>query len=267
MDKQVNYEWMQDLLNDTNKKEFVNDLPAIDWVQNNKGFKKDIKFKVIPANSKENNIFSWIVATHWNLGPAKDKRFLCPEHTAHLKKLNVTCPVCEVKRQLEAQGFTADDLSTAGKFGPIPVFEPTITSNIKVVVVDSDTKKDWDQAHISLLQFKGPFTTKWLVEKYMDKDTPNFLAWETSNLLRFSRATENGKWEREVAFSTFVPTEEVVNKLKEENETMCVTDVWRMPSDQEILEIRSTVEDMKNNYIEAKKNITSSTSNSDSMPF
>ena len=265
--KQVNMEWMQDLLNEEGKKEFINDLPTIDWVQNGKSFKKELKFKIIPANSKENNIFAAIVSTHWNLGPNKDKRFICTETTSHLKKLNIVCPVCETKRQLLAKGFTEDDLSTAGKFGPVPVFDPTITSNVKVVVIDTDMKKDWDQAHISILQQKGSFLTRWLIEKYMDSETPDFLSWEMSNTLKFSRQTDNGKWDREISFSTYNPTPEVLAKLKEENETLCLMDIWRQPNDQEILETKQLVEDMKNVYVEAKNTMTSSAKINDDVPF
>ena len=36
------------------------ELAKIDWVQNGKAFKREVKFKLLPANSKENNIFAII---------------------------------------------------------------------------------------------------------------------------------------------------------------------------------------------------------------
>lgn len=274
MTKEINLEWAQSLLNKDKKgSDFVSDLPQIDWVQNNKNFKRNLKFKVVPANSKENKIFSHIVATHWNLGPNKDKRFVCPEQTLHLKNLGIKCPVCEAKRRLLAKGFTEEQLSTQGKFGLIPVFDPTITSNVKVVVVDSDIKKDWDQAHISVLQQKGDFLSRWLVEKYSREDIPDFLQWNNSNLITFSRDTDNGKWEREFSFATFNPSEEVLAKLKEENEALVMPDLWKAPTDQEILEIKAIVEEMEKSYLDARNayndatSYTSKIDERDQIPF
>ena len=53
-----------------------------------------------------------------------------------MKQLGIKCPVCEAKRKLLAQGFTEEDLSVQGKFGLIPVFNPKLTSNVKVVVFE-----------------------------------------------------------------------------------------------------------------------------------
>lgn len=268
--KQLNLEWMQTLLNEKTDKDFnnVSDLPKAEWVQNGKGFKKEAKFKVIGANSKENNIFVTIAATHWNLGPNKDQRFVCPEQTNHLKGQGRVCPVCEAKRKLLAMGFKEEDLTTQGKFGPLPIFDPTLTSNVKVVMLDSDTKKDWDKEHISILQQKGTFLARWLVEKYVDSETPDLLAWDASNAIRFSRPTENGKWDREVSFAQYTPSQEVIAKLREENEALTLPDLWRMPSDEEFLKIGQVVNDMKEGFIQARNTMTSSTSTvSDVMPF
>lgn len=271
MSKQINYEWMNELLTEKSMRneERDNNLPDIDWATNGRAFKKDLMFKLIPANSKENNIFAYIVGTHWNLGP-ENKRFICPEKTLHLKKLGIECPVCAAKRKLLAKGFTEEDLSIQGKFGPVPVFDPTMTSNVKVVVTASDLKSDWDKAHISVLQQKGEFLTKWLARKYKESDTPDLLLWESSNLIKFSRPTENGKWERELSFATFNPTPEVVEKLKAENEALVLPDLWKAPTDQDIFEVRAIVADMVTQYENAKKAITESASSmidNDDLPF
>ena len=128
--KTINTEWMMSILNENiaTRKDMSEELSKVDWVQNGKSFKCDLKFKVIPANSQENNIFSHIVGTHWLSHNGQTKRFVCPEQTAHLKNKGVRCPICEAKRRLLAQGFTEEDLSVQGKYGLIPVFNPTITS-------------------------------------------------------------------------------------------------------------------------------------------
>lgn len=270
MTKQINLEWMNELLkSDNTAKEFQNDLPQIDWVSNGKSFKKEVRFKVMPANSKENNIFSAIVGTHWNLGP-NNRRFICPEQTLHLKKLGIECPICAAKRKLLAKGFTEEELSVQGKFGLISVFDPQITSNVKVVVTETDLKRDWDKAHVSILQQKGSFLTKWLVRKYKEHDTPDFLPMERSNLIKFSRPTENGKWEREISFGTFEPSQEILEKLREENEALTLPELWKMPSDQDLLEIKQIAAEMVNNYEEARASMKANASDSiedDDLPF
>lgn len=269
--KQINMEWMQSLLKDDNetKKERSNDMPSIDWVMNGKAFKREVKFKLLPGNSRENNIFSTIVAQHWNLGPNKDQHMVCPEQTSHLKNLNIKCPICEAKRRLLAMGFKEEDLKTEGKFGPIPVFDPVLTSNVKAVVLDTDLKKDWDQAHVSILQQKGTYLTRWLVEKYMDAETPDLLQWEASNAIRFSRSTDNGKWEREISFGQFTPSPEVVAKLKEENENLTLSDIWKVPSDEELIKMRQVADDMVEGYKNAKDSMNNpgTSTITDTMPF
>lgn len=272
MSKEINIEWMNTVLNEgaarnNNQRE---ETTTIDWVQNNKKFKRNLKFKLIPANSKENKVFGWIVGTHWNLGP-ENKRFICPEQTMHLKHLGIKCPVCEAKRRLKAAGFTDEELSKQGKFGLLPIFDPAITSNVKVVVMDTDMVSDWDKAHISVLQQKGSFLVKWLVERYTDKDTPDLLQYERSNIIKFSRDTDNSRWDRDVTFATFEPSIDVINKLKEENEELVMSDLWKAPTDQEILETTEIVKKMEEDIRAAKQTMNTSASGfaitDDDIPF
>ena len=59
MNKKINLEWTTAMLNDNSSKiEAASELPRIDWVSNNRGFKRGVQFKVVAANSKENDIFS-----------------------------------------------------------------------------------------------------------------------------------------------------------------------------------------------------------------
>ena len=273
-EKNVNLEWVQELLNTGAKKmDFSGELPEIDWVQNGKSFKKQLVFKLLPANSKENGVFSFIVGTHWLEIEGKNRRFVCPEQTMHLKKQGVRCPICEAKRKLLTQGFKEEELCKQGKYGPIPVFDPKLTSNVKVVVLSSDLKNDWDKKHVSLLQQNGSFLTRWMVEKYMDNDTPDLLNWEQSNAIKFNRTSDNGRFDRELTFQTFTPSEDVIAKLKEENEALTLPDLWKMPTDQEILEMRQAMQDMEKQYLNARDAVKQAAtgafdnSDSDDIPF
>lgn len=268
--KQINMEWMESLLNDkeTGTKENRENTSSVDWVLNGKAFKREVKFKLLPGNSNENNIFATVAAQHWNLGPNKDQRIVCTEQTSHLKKLGIVCPVCEAKRKLLSMGFKEEDLKGEGKYGPVPLFDPTLTSNVKAVILNTDLKNDWDQAHVSILQQKGTYLTRWLVEKYMDAETPDLLQWENSNIIRFSRSTDNGKWEREISFAQFIPDEKTIAKLKQENEDLTLADIWKAPSDEELLKMRQIVDDMVKGFVNAKATMTSANNViADTMPF
>ena len=167
-------------------------------------------------------------------------------------------------------GFKEDDLKTEGKYGPIPVFDPVLTSNVKAVILGTDLKGDWDQAHISILQQKGTYLTRWLVEKYMDPETPDLLQWEDCNTIRFSRSTDNGKWEREVTFGKFSPDAATVAKLKEENEGMTLSEIWKAPSDEEMLKMKEVADGMIEDYKNARdaiNNPSTASTITDSMPF
>lgn len=258
----INLKWAQELL--TTGKDMTNfsgELPEIDWVQNGKSFKKQLTFKLLPGNSKENGVFSYIVGTHWIEAEGRVRRFVCPEQTMHLKKSGVRCPICEAKRRLLASGFSEEKLSKQGKYGPIPLFDPKMTSNVKVVVLSSDIRNDWDKAHVSVLQQTGTFLTKWLVEKCMDHDTPDLLAWERSNAIKFSRASDNSRFERELSFMTFEPSSDVVTKLREENEALTLSDLWKMPSDQEMLEMTRLMEALEKEYKNAENTVNMTVNN------
>lgn len=262
MEKVFNEVWMKEMLN--NRKDSVDDssgsLSPIEWIRYKHGFKRNIIFKLMPANTKEDHVFSHIIGQHWlDLGNGQSKRFVCPEETVHLKGRGVKCPVCEAKRKLLNMGFTEDQLSVQGKFGPDPVFDPRMTSNAKVVVLQSDERNDWDKAHISVLQQNGSFMTIWLAQKYGSNEIPNFTQIESSNPIKFSRPGDTGKWEREFSFREFTPSAEVVNRLKEENEQLTLPDLWKMPSDQEFMEVNQIVENMISNYIAARDAMNKST--------
>ena len=185
--KQINSEWMNELnkFDKQSAPQKQETSSSIEWLNVNKAYKKNISFKVMPANSKENNVWAYVVGTHWDLGSDK-MRFVCPEQTLHLRNHEVICPICEAKRKLKAMGFTDEQLSKEGKFGPMPIFDPKITSNIKVVALESDLQQ-FDKKHVSILQQNGSFMARWLAEKYGSPDIPDFLTLEKSNTIRFSR--------------------------------------------------------------------------------
>ena len=257
-EKTFNEQWMKSMM--TNKDapdDYSGSAPAIDWIQYNKGFKRKITFKLMPANSHEDNVFAAIIGTHWLHIGDKTYRFVCPEHSVHLKGQNVKCPICEAKRKLLAMGFKEEELCEQGKYGPIPVFDPKLTTSVKTVVLASDTKSDWDRAHISVLQQNGSYLAQWLATKYADTTMPNFTDIESSNPITFSRATDQGKWDREFSFQAWTPTPDVVAKLKEENEQLTLPDLWKMPTDTDFMQMKQIMEDMIQQYVEAKKAMNS----------
>lgn len=253
MVKEINENWANEILKGNREMQTNNEsTKAIEFIKNNNGFKRELYFKAVPANSKENKIFCHIVGTHWLTDENGNfVRFVCPETTQHLKHEGITCPICEAKRKLLAEGFKEEELCNQGKYGPVPVFDPKVTSNLKVVVIKSDTN-EWDRAHISVLQQNTDFLTKWMVRQYKNDDNPNFLAWDRSNIFSFTRQSDNGKWERDLGFKTFEPTPDVIELLKKENEELTMFDLWKMPVDEDFLKVSEMVNKICDNYREAK---------------
>ena len=79
------------------------------------------------------------------------------------------------------------------------------------------------------------------------------------------------KWDRNVSFSTAEFSPEVIAKLREENEALTLPDLWKMPTDQEFIEMSRIMDEMKNNYIAARDtmngNSNSSVIDEDDIPF
>lgn len=271
--KEINAEWMS-ALSKFDKKQTQKPQETsnnkIDWLSVNKAYKKKLIFKVMPANSKENKIFAWVVGTHWNLG-SENMRFICPEQTLHLRLTheNVICPICEAKRKLRSLGFTDADLSTEGRFGPVSMFDPKITSNVKVVALDSDMQQ-FDRKHVSILQQNGSYTARWLAEKHESSEWPDFLAMQSSNPIKFSRERDTGKWERELVFNQMNFDENTVAELQAQNEELTMTDLWKMPTDEEILKAKEIADSLVKSFIDARdaaKNASQYSLENDEIPF
>ena len=133
------------------------------------------------------------------------------------------------------------------------------SANMKVVVIESDTNQ-WDMAHISVLQQNSDFLTKWVVRQYKNKDNPDFLDWERSNLFSFTRQSDHGKWERALGFKTFEPTPDVIERLKKENEELTMFDLWKMPVDEDFLKVSELVNKMSDDYRKAKNAVVNAAS-------
>lgn len=274
MVKEINEDWANEILKGNREMQTSNEsTKAVEFIRNNNGFKKELVFKAVAANTKENKIFCHTIGTHWLTDEnGNSVRFVCPEQSQHLKHEGITCPVCEAKRKLLAEGFKEEDLCNQGKYGPVPVFDPKITSNMKVIVISSDTN-EWDKAHISVLQQNSDFLTKWMVRQYKNDDNPDFLAWDRSNLFSFTRQSDNGKWERALGFKTFEPTPEVIDRLKKENEELTMFDLWKMPVDEDFLKISELVNKIADDYRKAKNavvngaNVAVNSMLEDDIPF
>lgn len=275
MVKEINENWANEILRGSGnmKQDSESTTKPVEFVRNNSGFKRELAFKVVAPNSKENKIFCHIVGTHWLTDENNNSvRFVCPEQTLHLKHEGLTCPVCEAKRNLIAQGFKEEELTTQGKYGPIPVFDPKITSNMKIVVLSSDTVETWDKAHISVLSQNSDFLTKWILRQYKRDDVPNFLAWDKSNCIVFNRQSDNGKWERSISFKCFEPSVETIEALKKENEELTMFDLWKMPVDEDFLNISKVANTLADGFRKAKNAMTAGVTSvqdsiSDDFPF
>ena len=274
MVKEINEDWANEILKGNREMQTSNEsAKAVEFIRNNNGFKKELVFKAVAANTKENKIFCHTIGTHWLTDEnGNSVRFVCPEQSQHLKHEGITCPICEVKRKLLAEGFKEEDLCNQGKYGPVPVFDPKITSNMKVIVISSDTN-EWDKVHISVLQQNSDFLTKWMVRQYKNDDNPDFLAWDRSNLFSFTRQSDNGKWERALGFKTFEPTTEVIDRLKKENEELTMFDLWKMPVDEDFLKISELVNKIADDYRKARNavvngaNVAVNSMLEDDLPF
>lgn len=257
MAKQINLDWAQQFMsNNFNNSE---QDKHVEWIGKD-DYKKMIKFKILPANSQENDHLGGAVLTakHWSVGVNKDQSMLCVEKMFPDK--HVECPICKLRRELIKAGFTDEELCVAGKFGPTNLFEARQQSCIKVVVMDSDLKSGmWDQKHISVLQMNGNYLIKWLVDRYLDKDVADFLDVYNGNIIKFSRRDEFGKWDREILDSAikWEVSDEDKQKVLEENENLTLNELWKFPSDDEFLHMKQVCEEWKESLLKAKKDQSS----------
>ena len=229
----------------------------IEWV-NAHDYKRMIKFRVFPANSKENKKIAGAFQSgaHWLEYNGDKIRYQCPERT--FPESGVECPVCKLRRELKALGYTDEDMSKEGRFGPENILLPRLSSTVKCVVIDTDLKHDWDKAHVSLLQQNGTGLITWLVDEYINPEKPNFTDWIKGSIIKFSRDTDNGKWNREVlpdsvAFNLWNASEETVTKVQGQNEEITTADLFHMPTDEQNLKVKEFLDGIKEEIIAKKK--------------
>jgi len=243
MEKEINQDMVKQFGTKTKETE-KQETPQnnVEWV-NTKDYKRMIKFRIFPANSKENG---WIggafsSGAHWLEYDGERIRYQCPEQTA--PNSGIVCPVCQMRRDLKKAGFTDEEMSRDGRFGPENIFAPRLSSTIKCVVIDTDQKHDWDKSHISLLQQNGKGLLNWLTDEYTNPEKPNFTDWTKGSIIKFSRDQDNGKWNREVlpdsiAFNLWNAPEEVVEKVKKENEEITTSELFRLPTDEQTIKVK-----------------------------
>lgn len=249
MEKQINQDMVKQFGTKTKETETYETNQNIEWV-NTKDYKRMIKFRIFPANSKENG---WIggafsSGAHWLEHNGERVRYQCPEHT--FPNSGVVCPVCQMRRDLKKAGYTDAELSKDGRFGPENIFQPRLSSTIKCVVIETDLKKNWDKSHISLLQQNGKGMLNWLTDEYTNPENPNFTDWEKGGIIKFSRNTDNGKWDRvvlpdSIAFNLWNAPAEVVNKVKEENEAITTSELFHLANDEQTIKVREILESIK----------------------
>jgi len=247
----------------------------VEFLKKKEHYNTSLKFKVLPANSQENGHLGVVTARHWNIGPNNEiMSCLCVEKMFPDK--HVECPVCKLKRELKAMGFTDDDLTKPGQYGPIDVFAPQLQTNLKVVMIDSDgTTNNWDQSHVSVLSMNGEALLRWLITSYLSQDVPNFLDIENGNLIKMSRESEKGKWDKLIMDSAikWEHTPEMLEKIKAENEALTLADVWKFPSDEEFLKLQNVCAQWKEQFLAGKQTMTEATTQTvdaivnDAMPF
>lgn len=249
MSKVTKAAWMDELIG---KNGGSSDAVKVNWVLPNKAYSKDLVFKLCPSNSKEKGVFTWVIGTHWNLGEDKKFRFTCPEKSSTMK--DIVCPFCAAKRKLMSMGFTAEELTVPGKYGSVGVFDPLLTSNVKGIVIRSDlANPNADTTkHIGVIQIKGDFSSKWIIEKVIDEDSPDFMSWEESIPFKFSRKEADSKWEREYSFKKVVLEPHEIERLKAENEELTCSDIWKAPDDEALLQARMIADQMVTAFIDAR---------------
>lgn len=257
MEKEINQDMVNRYATKTTETTNEQQQNNIDWV-NTRDYKKMIKFRVFPANSKENKKIGGAFSSgaHWLEYNGEKVRYQCPEKT--FPESGIECPVCKMQRELKAMGYTEEDMSKDGRFGPENIFRPRLSSTVKCVVIDTDLKHDWDRSHISLLQQNGTALITWLVDEYINPEKPNFTDWTKGSIIKFSRDTDNGKWNREVlpdsvAFNLWNAPTDVVEKVQKENEDITTAELFRMPSDEQTIKVKQILESIKADII-AKKN-------------
>lgn len=270
MEKEINQEMVNRYATKTQETTQQNqEQNNIDWV-NTRDYKRMIKFRVFPANSKENKKIGGAFSSgaHWLECNGEKVRYQCPEKT--FPESGVECPVCKMYRELKKAGYTEEELSKDGRFGPENIFRPRLSSTVKCVVIETDTRKDWDKGHISLLQQNGTALITWLVDEYINPEKPNFTDWTKGSIIKFSRDTDNGKWNREVlpdsvAFNLWNAPQDVVEKVQKENEEITTSELFHMPTDEQTLQVKAILENIKAE-IDAKRASGSTTTTTEATP-
>ena len=259
MEKEINQEMVNKFATKTKPEttQNIEQQSNIDWINQKEHYKRMIKFRIFPANAKENKKIAGAFSSgaHWLEFNGEKIRYQCPEKT--FPESGVECPVCKMYREMKKAGYTDEEMSKPGRFGPENIFLPRLTSTIKCVVIDTDLKHDWDKSHISVFQQNGTALITWLVDKYINPENPNFTDWTKGSVIKFSRDTDGGKWDRNILPDS-VPSnlwnapQDALEKVQKENEELTTSELFRMPTDEQTLQVRTMLENIKAD-IDSKK--------------
>jgi hypothetical protein len=236
---ELDMSWAKSVMNGSPAQANENSDKKYDWV--NMTGAGTYKFRILPPNSKSPGKFGMVVGKHYGLGSEGKDSCTCVEAT-YPEIEGLVCPVCEAIRRMKRDG-----IEEAKKY------EAGIYSYIKTIMLETPDAKELKRDKISIFRSKGNYNLNWIINKYMDPDSSDFLSPDNGAAIKFYREQKNGKWDRNVLDTSAVgggklnEDPEIQKRLLEENEEITLSDIFRRPTDEEMLKIKELAENLEKN--------------------
>ncbi len=212
-------------------------------------------FRIMPMTADQNNFFGEFVGNHWvKLNQEEKSKFVpCVES---YDAPGAICPVCEAFRELENLG-----IETKG-FWKMRAAKMVA---MKVLMIEAPNEYDLPMNKISIL--KVPLSIFQIIATvYNSPDSPDVLDPNTGVAYVLSRGENERHWNVKLLDSSMPQcgilggSIENRDKLLADNENMQLKKIFKLPSDEKMMDIKKTAHDIKERIMKAKNTVDNSVS-------
>lgn len=215
----------------------------------------DYIFRILPLTIDQGNFLGKYIGHHYIKFDGEDRGKFIP----CVESYNVSdyvCPICEAMRELELSG-----IETKGFWK----FKPNTEVALKVLMISAPNETNLPMNKLSIFKVSLPII-KELVNLYSDPLQPDMLDPRTGCAFVLKRKEGDKKWTLSHLDSSMPQcgllggSEENCKALLEANEKCKLDEVFKVPTDEKMMEIKEVAKKVKEKIIRAKSVVDSSIS-------
>lgn len=212
-------------------------------------------FRIMPMTADQNNFFGKFIGAHWIKFNDDEKGTFAP-CVEQYDVQGAICPICEAFRELENSG-----IDTSGFWK----MKSNIQVALKVLMLEAPNEYSLPMDKISFFKVNAQVFQR-MVEIYNSADSPDILDPNIGVAWVVSRGEKEKHWEVKLLDSSMPQcgllggSVENRDALLAANETTDMEKIFKLPTDEKMMEVKNIARVMKDKILKAKTVVDTSVS-------